>query len=109
MLIRKLLSAMIVTTLMISIEILMTIIGYYYINQLNPNEGGVGFFFVLFRLLIIMPAIYFYGIPCSIIIEFIMVKIKNRKGIFSFCLYIFFGILFIPFVYFFIYPYKALI
>lgn len=82
MLIRKLLSAMIVSTILISIEILLTIIGYHYIHQLNPNEGGEGFLFVVFRLLTIIPFVYFYGIPCSIIIEFIMNKVKKRHYFF---------------------------
>lgn len=100
MFIKKMMSAAIISLILVLIEISINLAVIFYL------EGG---FFNLFGLLFVIPTyiviIFLYGVPSSILIEFITRKLKNKKA-FSLCLYIIFSAVFLP-IYFIINPFGT--
>lgn len=93
MILRKLLSALF-TTLTLGIMIIIILL-LVFRNELQPGVGGVIFFYLAIYGIPILIFNGLYGVPCSVLIEVLVKKIKYKKSA-SLLLHIFFAFIFVP-------------
>ncbi|ALC88917.1 hypothetical protein AM500_03205 [Bacillus sp. FJAT-18017] len=98
MFIRKLLTAFIVSS--ITVLLVFILAGIYYLTSMNdPDFGNEGMLLWIVYSILPFIVIFFYGIPCSLLIEWVT-KISKTNRIQPLSLYILEGILFLPILYF---------
>ncbi|MDN4072918.1 hypothetical protein [Fictibacillus terranigra] len=98
MLKRKLKTALIVSVLMIILMILLSaVVALFYKLSASSGDLSVNIGIYLVMILYVVPIVFLYGIPVSILCDYLTKSVAHNK-LFSFGLYVFFGGLFI-FVY----------